>query len=107
MKEQEIRESIENEDGTERVVVIIYEYDGGIQVNGVYEVGGYDELPLTKEQMSQVEMHCIDHYAGLCDAAQAAEEDRGDWLMEQRRDYELEQRATAQSLAMDPDKRWK
>jgi len=73
-------------------VVIYYEYDGGIHINGVWGHGDdTDHWPngLTKEQQGHVEQACIDDYADRCDAAQAAADDRADYLYEQRKDRRL------------------
>jgi hypothetical protein len=41
---------------------------------------------LDPAQYEHLRMQAIDHIAYLADMAQAHEEDRGDWLMESRRD---------------------
>lgn len=84
MKERELQLVLEHKDAPMGwPVVIYYEYDGGIQVNGVWddhEDGDTDYWgELTKEQEDAVTQECIDDYSGLCDAAQAAAEDAQDF----------------------------
>lgn len=95
MKEREVRMILEHDEAPFLwAVVVYYEYEGGIQVNGVYDMEGDTDYwgTLTQDQEIAVEMECIDDYAGLCDAAEAAKEDYGDWLYEQAKDRKLEAR---------------
>ena len=77
MKEQTISAVLEDPKlGLDWPVSIIYEYDGGIQINGVYD--DHDDADtdyvkeLTPDQYTQVELACIDDYESLCSAAEAA-----------------------------------
>jgi len=98
MKEREIKTTIEHQPCSNGAwidwpVVIYYEYDGGIQINGVYddnEMGDTDHWNsgLTREQVRQVECACIDDYADLCDYAEAMAED----LAASRSEAEMDRR---------------
>jgi hypothetical protein len=90
MKEQTITAVLEDSKrGLDWPVSIIYEHDGGIQINGVYD--DHDDADtdwvkeLTPDQYTQVELACIDDYESLGSAAEAAAEDRAEWLYEDRK----------------------
>jgi hypothetical protein len=90
MKEQTISAVLEDAKlGLDWPVSIIYEHDGGIQINGVYDDhddGDTDYVnELTPDQYTQVELACIDDYESLGSAAEAAAEDRAEWLYEERK----------------------
>lgn len=74
-------------------ITILYEWDFGVRINAIWQTNDPDsDIPmesLTKEQQGWVEQACIDDYAALCDAAEAARDDYGDWLRDCRRDDRL------------------
>jgi hypothetical protein len=74
-------------------------WPGGCDVYAVY----YGKVDLLPEMTSREVDELVDHISTSYDP----DDGYGDYLYERRKDYELEQRATAQSLAMDPDGRWK
>jgi len=87
MREQEITTTIiaiENGEAVDWPVTILYEYDGGIRVNAVYD--GDKETLLTDKQWGECEVEAIDHYNGLCDRAQAQAEDQAEMAAESRRE---------------------
>ena len=90
-------------------VVVMYEtsppepdvnWAGGCDINAVC-FGDRDLLDdMTSREVDELVDHISTSYSDPSDGY-------GDYLYEQRKDYELEQRATAQSLAMDPEGRFK
>lgn len=75
-------------------------FAGGVILNAVYVAVDKDMLDsMTEREQDDLAQRLLE---GAYDY-----DSYGDYLYEQRKDYELEQRATAQSLAMDPDRRYK
>lgn len=74
-------------------------FAGGVVVNGVYfEDEGDISGDMTDAEMASLEERLLES---------ACDDDRGDYLYDLKRDYEMEQRATARSLQSDIDRRYK
>ena len=98
MKEQTISAVLEDpKRGIDWPVLITYEFDGGIQINSVYddhEMGDTDFTDeLTPDQHAQVEMACIDDYESLDITIESrirkiadAAKERAEWLAKAKRD---------------------
>lgn len=74
-------------------------FAGGIVINSLWYNGRDITNLATDSELDEIADGLIYH-AGDPD-------DRGDWEYERRKDYALEQAATARSLAMDPEGRYK
>ena len=72
--------------------------------------GGCDVLSVTwgeQELLDDMTSREVDEVIDRISTSYDPDDGYGDYLYEQRKDYELEQRTTARSLQADPDARYK
>lgn len=75
-------------------------FAGGVVINQVVFEGRDILDAMTEREVNELSDSILCNLPGEDDGY-------GDWLYEQRRDYELEQKWTARSLLNDPDRRYK
>ena len=81
-------------DGAEHEMEVTVYVDDWEDFNwATVELQGWDITALMNDdERQQIDSAMREHYATQCDWAEAAREDYGDWLYEQRKDYAAESR---------------